>query len=269
MFLNKTAIMGIINLTPDSFYDGGKFINKKNLLNQIKKINSSDIIDFGCESSRPNSTPISEKEEMNRISLLFDNYTEIKNITDDCLLSIDSYKKNIIDFSLRNGFNIINDITGGGEKFENIELAIDYDVPIVLMHMQGNPKNMQDSPRYISIIDDIKFFFERRIEFALKNGLKEKNIILDPGIGFGKTVKDNDNIILNLNKFKKLGFDLLIGISRKSFLSEETNKPLNLLFSSLGVLAISIMNGVDIVRVHDVPETEQMLSIIDRIKYKK
>ena len=269
MFLNQTTVMGIVNLTPDSFYDGGRFNNKQSLLDYIKKINSSDIIDIGCESSRPNSNPISEFEEMNRISLFFDNYEQIKKIIDKTLLSIDSYKSKVIEFCLKNGFNIINDISGGGDSFKNIELAIDYNVPIVLMHMQGIPSSMQNSPKYENIIDDIRFFFEQRIEYAIKNGLNEKNIILDPGIGFGKTIKDNDNIILNLNKFKELGFELLVGISRKSFLSKDKDDKINRLYPSLGVLAMSVMNGADIVRVHDVDETRQMLSIVDRIKYKK
>jgi len=261
--------MGIINLTPDSFFDGGKFNNKQGLLNQLKKIKHSHIIDIGCESSRPNSIRISEKEEMNRISLFFDNYEEIKKIINNSFLSIDSYKTNVIEYALKNGFNIINDISGGGKSFENIELAINYNVPIVLMHMQGVPESMQNSPRYENIIDDIMMFFDKRIDFALKNGLSENKIILDPGIGFGKTIKDNDNIILNLNKFKELGFDLMVGISRKSFLSQEKKYKINRLFPSLGLLAISIMNGANIVRVHDVKETKQMLSIVDRIKYKK
>ncbi|MAW75061.1 MAG: dihydropteroate synthase [Candidatus Marinimicrobia bacterium] len=269
MFLNQTTVMGIVNLTPDSFYDGGKFNNKQSLLNHVKKINGSDIIDVGCESSRPNSKPISELEEMNRISLFFDNYEQIKKIIDETLLSIDSYKAEVVEFCLKNGFNIINDISGGGDSFKNIELAIDYEVPIVLMHMQGIPSTMQNSPKYDNIIDDIRNFFEQRIEFAIKNGLNEKNIILDPGIGFGKTIKDNDNIILNLNKFKELGFELLVGISRKSFLSKDKDDKINRLYPSLGVLAMSVMNGADIVRVHDVDETKQMLSIVDRIKYKK
>ena len=268
MYNNKTAIMCILNLTPDSFYDGGKYLDKNNLINRFNDFKYADIIDVGCESSRPNSYPVSEKEELERLSLFIDNIEHL-NIKNNILLSIDSYKRNIIKFSLKNGFNIINDISGGGKSFENIELAIEYNVPIVIMHMQGLPQNMQNNPSYDNIIDDIKLFFEKRIDFAIKNGLDEKNIILDPGIGFGKTIKDNDNIILNLKKFKELGFDLLIGISRKSFLSLEEKGPENNLYSSLGLLGVAIINGADIIRVHDVSESKQVTSIIDRMKYIK
>ena len=133
------------------------------------------------------------------------------------------------------------------------------------MHMQGNPENMQIKPHYTNIIDQIRSFFDNRINYANKIGMNENNMILDPGIGFGKTIKDNDEIILNLSRLKKEGYPLMIGVSRKSFLSND-NEPESRLPASLGVLAVSIMNGANIVRVHDVYESINMINIIDRIK---
>ena len=252
--------MGILNITPDSFYDGGKNLILEHLKSTLKSLMKSDIIDIGAESSRPYSKPISVNDEINRLSLLKSINFEKK------ILSIDSYKYETIKYCLNNGYSMINDISGGGDKYENIDLACEYDVPIVIMHMQGNPINMQDEPIYNSIIDDIKLFFEKRINYALKIGMNEKNIIVDPGIGFGKTTKDNDEIILNLSTLKEMGYPLLIGVSRKSFLSFDNDLAIDRLYATLGVSAISVMNGADILRVHDIHETKSMISIIDRIK---
>ena len=251
--------MGILNITPDSFYDGKKSLTAKSIQNNLSEIINADIIDVGAESSRPFSAPVNEEDELKRLSLLND------CDFNDKILSIDSYKYNVIKHCLDNGFRMINDISGGGNNFDNINLACEYNVPIVLMHMQGTPENMQQKPYYYNVIDQIKSFFDKRINYASKIGMKEKDIILDPGIGFGKTIKDNDEIILNLSSLKKEGYPLMIGVSRKSFLSND-DRPESRLSASLGILAISIMNGANIVRVHDVCESINMIKIIDRIK---
>ena len=250
--------MGVLNITPDSFYDGCEHTKLEVIKNKVSEIKDSDIIDIGAESSRPFSQTIDEKEELSRLSIL--------DSIDfgDKLLSIDSSKYNVIRHCLDNGFKMINDISGGGKNFDNIKLACEFNVPIVVMHMQGNPENMQIKPHYTNIIDQIRSFFDNRINYANKIGMNENNMILDPGIGFGKTIKDNDEIILNLSRLKKEGYPLMIGVSRKSFLSND-NEPESRLPASLGVLAVSIMNGANIIRVHDVKETLRAVKIIEKI----
>ena len=251
--------MGILNLTPDSFFNQYIYPNNNKIKKIYKTLQKADIIDIGAESPSPGSNPISYKDEIKRLSI-------VEEITEaDVCLSIDSYKPKVIKYCLDKGFSIINDISGGGKNFENIDLACEYNVPIIIMHMQGNPSNMQNDPKYDNIIDDLRSFFDIRINYALKIGLDIDKIILDPGIGFGKTIHDNDNIILNLDVFKKNGNLLMIGISRKSFLSFNNDLPTDRLSQSLGILALAVYKGADIVRVHDTCETLKMINILDRI----
>lgn len=254
--------MGILNLTPDSFYDGYELSND-NIIQKFKKVSISDIIDIGAESSRPGSKPLSEKEELNRITRFLN-----LNVNHECL-SIDSYKNNVIEFCLKNGFNMINDISGGGNEFENIDTAAKYNVPIVLMHMKGNPQNMQKKPFYKNVIEELLYFFEKKINICREIGLSSNQIIIDPGIGFGKTIKDNYRIINNLNRFKIFGFPVLIGISRKSFLSFNNDNVSDRLASSLGVSILAVINGADIIRTHDINETYSMFNVLSSIKKTK
>ena len=251
--------MGILNLTPDSFYDGNKIFSSKKFLETYEKISNADIIDIGAESSRPGSDSISEKEEIKRLQSFFKLSKKHK------YLSIDSYKPEVIKYCLDRNFNMINDISGGGKHFINIDIAKDYDVPICLMHMQGIPKNMQNNPSYENIISDIKFFFTERLNYALKIGLNENNIILDPGLGFGKSIEDNLKIISNIGAFKSLGFKLLIGLSRKSFLKYNNNLPADRMLSSIAMQAVCVNNGADIIRTHDVDETISSLHVVNKL----
>ena len=253
--------MGILNLTPDSFYDGSE-LSDHNIIQKFNKVSVSDIIDVGAESSRPGAMSLSEKEEINRISKFLN-----LGISHNCL-SIDSYKSNVIEFCLKNGFNMINDISGGGNKFKNIDIAAKYNVPIVLMHMKGNPSNMQDHLNYNNLIDDICRFFELRINYINKLGFNLSNVILDPGIGFGKSFNHNYEIIKNINKFKKFNCKILIGISRKSMLNFNKNKPIDRLYKSVSMQAICINNGADIIRTHDPIETIDSLEpVLELEKY--
>ena len=254
--------MGILNLTPDSFYDGNKYFNKKNI--KYKDFDYADIIDIGCESTRPGSVSIELEEELTRIKKIDFSDEYFKNK----ILSIDSSKYDVIEYALKNGFKMINDISGGGKDNINMELALKYNVPIVLMHMQGTPSNMQCNPKYNNIIDDLLLFFDKKINFGLKIGLKKKQIIIDPGIGFGKNKTDNDLIVNKLQEFKKLGFPVLVGLSRKSFLSFNKDLPEDRLETSLSVMSLAVNNGADIVRVHDVFSSYKVLNIINKIKYK-
>jgi len=259
--------MGILNLTPDSFYDGGKYNSDSQIHSKLKIMDKCSIIDVGAESSRPGSYPINEKEEIDRLNNFIGLIKQSKlKFLKNKILSIDSYKTKIIKYCINNGFSMINDISGGGIKYENIDLACNYNIPIVIMHKQGHSFDMQENPKYDNIIDDLMVFFDKRINYSEKIGLNKNKIILDPGIGFGKSIIDNNKIILNINKFKKFGCKLLIGISRKSFLSVNNDTPKDRLPQSLGIGALCAMQGVDILRVHDVEETNNMLQIINNLK---
>ena len=259
MLNNSCEIMGVLNITPDSFYDG-KYLSKSYLQKKFQNLESSDIIDIGAESTRPGAKPLPEKEELRRVEEFISlNLTHKK-------LSIDSYKSKVIEYCLINGFNMINDISGGGKNFENIDLSKEYDVPIVIMHMQGNPLGMQQNPNYKNLIDEISMFFDLRLNYASKIGLNLDKIILDPGIGFGKSFNNNYEIIKNINEFKKFNCKILIGLSRKSMLNFNDNLPKDRLYKSLTMQAISVLNGANIIRTHDPVETRDSLEPVLKLK---
>ena len=263
--MSKIQIMGILNVTPDSFYDGmgNSYMNKTEEFNRVlsQDMSKADIIDVGAVSSRPGSSRITIAEEIKRLSIIKNNISSLNKIT----FSVDTYKYDVAKYALDSGYSMINDIYAGRYDDRIFELSSDRNVPIVLMHMKGDPSNMQENTNYNSIIDDIMFFFEQRIDIALKRGVDRENIIIDPGIGFGKTVFDNDKIIRCLSRFKIFDIPVLIGLSRKSFLSIDNDKPINRLESSLSVASIAINNGADIIRVHDIEKSISVFSIIDRL----
>ena len=259
---NPPLIMGIINLTPDSFYshsqsDTGKVYDE--LVYQY-----ADIIDIGCESSRPGSKPVSENVELSRLNDFLD-----KDLHFDKILSIDTYKPKVARFALENGFNMINDITSGGDENMMLHLAAEYDCPIILMHMKGVPATMQENPFYDDIMSDITYFFEKKLKTAQNLGIKRKNLILDPGIGFGKRREDNNVILDNLDTLKQFNHTILLGVSRKSFLSINGDGPALRLSATLGATVLAIQKGVDILRVHDTEETYKLKTILQRISHVK
>ena len=258
----ETKIMGILNVTPDSFFDSFNYSDISSDKNQkiLDDLSYADFIDVGGESSRPGAVPVSVDEEIKRIELILPFLDRFK----DKELSIDTYNHKTAEFALSNSFNIVNDITGG-ENYKMLELVSNYNSKIILMHMKGTPQNMQNAPKYDNIIDEIINFFEIRISQALKCGISEDNIIIDPGIGFGKTVEHNNTIIKNFEKFKVLNFPLLLGISRKSFLSYKDDKVNDRLGQTLAVTSYLIHKGIDYIRVHDVFETRKMLTILNGI----
>ena len=261
---SKCLIMGIINMTPDSFSDGGNLHTINQAIDFAYKLieNGADIIDIGGESSRPGSNPVSDIEEINRISPLIE---ELRKNT-NCLISIDTYKSTTAKFALDNGVDIINDISGLTYDSEMVDIISNYNAAVVIMHMKGTPKTMQDNPKYVDLINDIKDFFTNQIEIAINHDIDRKNIILDPGIGFGKGLDDNFEIIGKLKHICDIGFPVLVGPSRKSFIGEILNSPVNdRLEGSLAAASASYMNGAKIVRVHDVKETRQNLLIIEKI----
>ena len=259
-FNHSVTIMGILNLTPDSFYDGGVWNNKKKIISIVQKWNDLGIrmIDVGCESSRPGADPIDIDEEIKRLNLII----PIIKLFPEIIFSIDTYKPEVARYAIENGFNIINDIFGGSEN-KMFEIAKEYDVPLIIMHMKGSPKTMQKNIKNKNIVEEVIEFFNERVHSAKNFGIKSNNIILDPGIGFGKSFSDNDKILFNIKRFKNLGFPILIGTSRKSFL-KANDSPKGRLANSIASMTLSIINGANIIRVHDVKESLKVKYFLTR-----
>lgn len=262
---DKTLIMGVLNITPDSFSDGGKYFSKNSAIKHaLKLINEgSDIIDVGGESTRPGASPLTIEEEITRVIPVI---KEIRKLSKNILISIDTYKSEVAKEAVKYGANIINDISGLVMDDRMVHIAAELDVPVIIMHLKGTPMDMQVNPTYENLISEITEFLRTQIQYALKNGVKKHNIIIDPGIGFGKTIEHNFKIIANLEKFKKIGFPILIGPSKKSFIGNLLKLPLDKrLEGTAASIAIGIVNGARIVRVHDVLEMKRVSSIADKV----
>ncbi len=264
-FNKKTYIMGILNITSDSFSDGGKYTDIDSAVKRAieMKEEGADIIDIGAESSRPGAKPVIEEEEIERLLPVIEKI--IKEV--EIPISVDTYKSNTAKAVLKAGANIINDITGfkGDEKMA--EVISDYGALGIIMHMKGTPLNMQDNPMYEDVTADIINDMRESIKIAEIAGILDKNIIIDPGIGFGKTLEHNIEILKRLKEFKSLGYPILVGASRKSFINKIIELPVTeRVEASIGAGAAAIMNGANILRVHDVKETYRMVKIVDAIK---
>ena len=262
-FTNKTYIMGILNVTPDSFSDGGKYNSvEKAILRAKEMINQgADIIDVGGESTRPNSSKISIDEELQRVIPVIERISKFAPV-----ISIDSSKSQVVKKAIEAGATIVNDIYGLQNDKKMARIVAKSNCKIVIMHIKGIPQNMQNSPKYNNLVSEIIDYFNESISIAKNAGIEEKNIILDPGIGFGKTVNNNLEIIRNINKFKRFGYPILLGASRKSFIGKITGAKVNdRLAGSIAAISIGVLNGVNIVRVHDVKETKQAVQILDSI----
>ena len=259
-----TLIMGILNVTPDSFSDGGKFIHLDKALSQAQYMekNGADIIDIGGESTRPGAISVSVKEEINRTIPVIEEIRKFSNIS----ISIDTYKSEVAEKALLAGADFINDISGFTFDSRMMEIVKKFDVPVVLMHIKGTPQDMQTNPTYIDVIKDLLEYFSFQIKKTLDFGIKKEQIIIDPGIGFGKQLNDNFILIRRLKEFSKLGFPILIGPSRKSFIGLTLDVPSeNRLEGTLAAVSVGILNGASIVRVHDVKEVKQTVIITDKI----
>ena len=260
-----TLLMGILNTTPDSFYEKSRCLTlDKATSHAINLINDgADIIDIGGESSRPNAEIVDEAREIKRVIPVI---KKIRNINSKIPISIDTIKPKVAIKAMESGASIINDISG----FQNdkmVDVAKYYNCKICVMHMQNSPKTMQINPRYENgIVKSLIRWFENRVESLINKGIDKNNIILDPGIGFGKTANDNLNILKNIEIFKSLGFPILIGISRKSFMAKLLNKKTeDLLPPTLAINTQLIRENVDIIRVHDVKEHKSVIDIINNL----
>ena len=257
-------VMGILNVTPDSFFDGGEFVDVDAALLRAREMVSggAEIIDVGGESTRPGSNPVSAGEEVERVVPVIEALAGGLDVP----VSIDSYKPEVVSKAVEAGASMINDVYG--LRSEGMaELVASSGLPVVLMHMQGSPKNMQDEPSYGDVVEDIKYFFKERVAFAREKGVSQDQFILDPGIGFGKTLEHNLAILARLDEFIELGFPILIGASRKSMIGDLLGTaPEDRLEGSLAVAVIASLKGVGILRVHDVAETVRALKIVDAVK---
>ncbi len=257
-------IMGVLNLTPDSFSDGGKFNSKKKGINHaINLINcGANLIDVGGESTRPGSKVIKEDLEWQRIEKILKSLIKKK-----IPISLDTRKSRIMIKGVDLGVKLINDVSGLEFDSQTLSILKKFKVPFVIQHSQGTPENMQKNPRYKNELLDIYDFFEKKIKLLRSKGIKHNKIILDPGIGFGKNLKHNMNLIRNISIFHSLGFPILVGNSRKRFIKELSGKN-DSKFRNGGTIASSIylmMQGVQILRIHDVNETIQGLKIFKNI----
>lgn len=260
----QSLIMGILNVTPDSFSDGGQFLNKNSAIGHALKMieEGADIIDIGGESTKPFSSPVSLDEELSRVLPVIE---DLRKETDVCI-SIDTTKSEVANQALEMGASIINDVSAMEFDEKMIGIALKFDCPIVLMHMKGIPKNMQENPHYTSLISEIITYLNARIDFVLSKGIDRKKIIIDPGIGFGKSVENNFEIINNLNQFVDLGYPVMLGASRKSFIGITLDVPEDKrVEGSLAANIIGFQKGVSVFRVHDVDQTRKALTITKKI----
>jgi|TARA_B100000745_G_scaffold117909_1_gene76194 dihydropteroate synthase len=260
------AVMGILNITPDSFSDGGKYFSKPVIaINNAIKMHKmgADIIDIGAESTRPGALPVNPEIEIKRLKPII---LGLKNKRLN--ISIDTRNSSTMKFALDNGVKIINDVSALNHDPESINVIKASKCLLVLMHMRGNPQTMQKEPKYNFAPRDIYYFLKKKIMKCEKNGIKKKRIIIDPGIGFGKTSKHNIQILQNLRIFHKLGCNILIGLSRKRFISDLSKKeePIDRIPGTIAANQYALEQGVDIIRVHDVKEALQAKLIWQALK---
>ena len=257
-------IMGILNVTPDSFSDGGQFLKVENAFtHSIKMIEEgADIIDIGGESTKPFADPVSTDEELSRVIPVIEKIRSEYDI----LISIDTTKSKVAEEAITAGANIINDVSAMEIDENMLQVAKNYNSPIIMMHMKGIPKNMQNNPTYDHLITEIKDYLSSRVKSAINAGIDKKNIIIDPGIGFGKSVEHNFEIINNLDSFVELGFPVLLGASRKSFIGLTLNvEEKDRLEGSIAANVIGLQKGAKIFRVHDVLAAKKSLIIANKI----
>jgi dihydropteroate synthase len=256
-------VMGILNITSDSFSDGGLFINKQKAVNHALEMieSGADIIDIGGESTRPGSEPVSETEELERVIPVINGILKSKP---DAIISIDTTKANVAKQALRNGALIVNDISGGSFEPDIFEVTSEHNAAMILMHIKGKPKTMQVSPEYSDVIAEVYDHLAKQSSIASEHGIE--NIIIDPGIGFGKRLEHNLSLINGLDYFRSLGFPILIGLSRKSFIGNILNLPVEErddATNSMNMLALS--KGARIIRTHNVKQAYQTCKLFNEV----
>ena len=260
--LSSVKFMGVVNVTPDSFSDGGEYFNPEKAVQHAIDLLSqgANIVDIGGESTRPGAEPVPLEEELARTIPVIE---RIRSQIPDAVISIDTYKSDVARKAVEAGANWINDISGGTFSPDMFELAASYNVKIVISHIKGTPRDMQKNPYYDDVLDEVYRWLSSRAEEALRAGVPEENIIIDPGIGFGKRFEDNLALLWGIPKLKELGFPVLIGTSRKSFIGHYTDEkdPSKRDPGSFVTFVFAAMLGADILRVHDVSGAIQAVRI--------
>lgn len=261
---NAPMIMGVVNVTPDSFSDGGDFYDPECAISHGLQLleEGAHILDIGGESTRPNADIVNVDEEIKRVVPVIEGLAGKAPF-----ISIDTRNAQTMRAALNAGANIVNDVSGLLYDQESIEVVAESQVPVCIMHSQGTPQDMQDNPEYGDVVDDISAFFEERIETCSKRGIGQNRIIVDPGIGFGKTLEHNLKIIAQLERFQQFGCPVLLGVSRKSFIGKISGEDLakNRLPGSLASALVGLEKGAHIFRVHDVKETKQAFDVYQAI----
>ncbi len=260
--LSTPAVMGILNITPDSFYDGGKYTGRDALLRQAEKMlaEGAAILDLGAASSRPGAEEVPEDEELERLLPAVEN---LLSVFPDAIISVDTYRSKVAKSAVEAGAHIINDISGGTFDDKMFQTVADLNVPYVLMHIKGTPQNMQNNPRYVDVVQEVKYFFKRQLR-KLRDAGVTKNIILDPGFGFGKTLENNYELLKDLASFTDLGCPVLTGISRKSMINKVLHiTPDEALNGTTVLNTIALLNGANILRVHDVKEAVEVVRLVE------
>lgn len=266
--LNQPCIMGILNLTPDSFSDGGLFFNKEKALSHVQQMinDGAHIIDVGGESTRPGAKEVSVDEECKRVIPLIKAIREISDIP----ISIDTNKTEVMEAAIEAGASMINDVNALRAEGA-VELAAKLNVPVCVMHMQGQPRTMQQTPTYENVVEEVKEFLKQRIDVCVTAGIKRDNIIIDPGFGFGKTLEHNLSLFKHLDEFIKLEVPLLVGVSRKSMVGAVLdNAPADeRLHGSVALATLAAWMNANILRVHDVKATSDALKLCMAVKNTK
>jgi dihydropteroate synthase len=262
--LNRPHVMGIINVTPDSFSDGGQFVSINLAVEQALRLiaEGADILDVGGESTRPGAHPVSLNEELNRVIPVIEALSTVSTVP----ISIDTYKPEVMRLAIAAGADIVNDIRALQEP-DALDIVANSKAGVCLMHMQGLPQTMQLAPQYDDVVSEVKQFLIDRMNVAISHGIAKNHILLDPGFGFGKTRAHNISLIQQLNKLIDIGQPLLVGLSRKSVLGSITGgDESQRLYASIAASVISAMNGAKIIRVHDVKATVDALKVVTAIQ---
>jgi len=255
--------MGILNITPDSFSDGGVYNSIDGMISRVEEFlhKGVDIADIGGESTRPGSDPVTAEEELTRI------LPAVKLAAQSGLfVSVDTMKPDVAEDVLKHGAGMINDVTGmRDEKMRRI--CAEHGCAVCIMHMLGEPKSMQNNPVYIDVVEEVKRYLFDAAENCIRDGIKESSICIDPGFGFGKSLEDNYRLLMNLGELKKSGFAVLAGVSRKSMIGGAVNRPAGeRLAGTITAETLALMNGADILRVHDIDETADMIKVFQMAK---
>lgn len=263
MSLSRVRLMGVLNVTPDSFSDGGKFLDPSRAIERGKKLvkEGADIIDIGGESTRPGSMPITAEEEWERIGPVVEALATEVGVP----VSVDTYKPDVARRALAAGASMINDINGL-RNLGMLRLASERKIPVIIVHMKGEPRTMQSHPSYHDVLGEVFGFLRGQASLATKMGIATDRIVLDPGIGFGKTLNHNIELLRNLERLVRVGYPVMVGVSRKSFIGRITGDPVDeRLEGSLSAAILAVTKGVKLLRVHDVAETRKAVLVAESI----